>query len=416
MPDLNNIDTSNQTNEETASSSSSQAISLVDQIETHFQSLKETLESRKNDLLDELKNSNSDLNKLELSFGELDLNKLIKTYGKLQLKDEDELKKKTNDFPIKSVAQSQNQVECFLSGKGLRECNVNKTARFTLTFKNRALSKSNVSFLDIFIVATESNKKSPISSNNKKNESVRLRKLSASGDTQSQCNCDCRLEFIADGLYAVNYKLDKPGVYLLNVLVNKIHVGESPYKLFCYEVKTIKPSKTMGSFNLSPASSTIFPSSARSTFQSSLRHSITNENMKKNMSDLHLQRSKSIKTNSLTHLSNISNLTNVTKKTATQTSPSSSPSSSLKSKISKQNCFSFTNGVTSKSSHSINSKDSSSILNSRVGSPLQCETKTSLVSSHSNFEFSTMDNRKDDDCLFLIGSRGIIRYEITGWS
>ncbi len=193
---------------------------LVLQIENHFELLKNSLENRKLKLLDELKsdyeknNLNDKLYELQLNeYGDFEI--LIKNYAKIQQKITNELSNEKN---------SSNQVECLLDGIGLRECFVNKTSRFTITFKNRTISRSNVSFLDIFIVTTsnDNSKKSitPADTIKQENGANKHRKISSAdnNNNNNQCNCDCKLEFIADGLYAVNYKLDKPGIYLLNIL------------------------------------------------------------------------------------------------------------------------------------------------------------------------------------------------------
>ena len=38
---------------------------------------------------------------------------------------------------------------------------------------------------------------------------------------------------MSEGHYIVKYKLEKVGVYKLNILIDKKHVGKSPYTLNC---------------------------------------------------------------------------------------------------------------------------------------------------------------------------------------
>jgi len=386
--------------------------SLVCQIESHFEVLKNSLENRKNILLKELKyefenNQSLSVDQMNISddkIYELNLNQYdeldikIKNYGKIQQKNQ--LKKSNvKKLPLKQNQIDFNQEDCYLTGRGLRECYKNQVATFKITFKNGAFSKSNVSFLDIFIVAkSDFSRKASINSSNEIRQVI-----SPIDSTNSECNCDCKLEFINDGIYSINYKLDKPGLYLLNILVNKQHVGESPYKLKCCESlidKKVKHSeliKSMSSYNVSPLSSSIklVPS------QTQLRHSFTNENIRKLSSQTERKNKKQVEINSMTQLKNISNT--VSAKISKISSPTFSNCGS------KSKSSSFKNGVNismTKSFSSIgiaNMNDQPSV-NLRTSSPLN-ETKNTLMTFKSNSE-SLAVNNKEDDYLFQMGSRG----------
>lgn len=166
------------------------------------------------------------------------LNNLINSYGKI-------LVNKNESVPSSGL-------DCSISGKGLKQCYVNEESSFTLTFKNRdALNAftnnnnnkiNNVSFLDIFILTSDgesfSSTMTPTqtTSSPKSSSTARLatpRNKSVSNKATS--NCDCLLETLADGRYAVKYKLSKKGIYMLNILVNKKHIGNSPYRLVCLD-------------------------------------------------------------------------------------------------------------------------------------------------------------------------------------
>lgn len=128
-----------------------------------------------------------------------------------------------------------------IKGKGLSQCTVNEETCFTLSFKNKNdLRTSNVSFLDIYIITSEvettktlpSNKRAITSSTNRKSANSNLHYTKAA-------NCDCTLEVLAEGIYLVKYKLTKRGVYSLNILVNKKHIGQSPYRLVCLDRRSL---------------------------------------------------------------------------------------------------------------------------------------------------------------------------------
>ena len=79
----------------------------------------------------------------------------------------------------------------------------------------------------------------------------------SSGDstnkTSTKCleNSECKLQFVSLGHYLVKYKLEKEGLYQLNILIDKKHIGQSPYILKCSTLlnqKTMKMSKSL--FNI----------------------------------------------------------------------------------------------------------------------------------------------------------------------
>jgi hypothetical protein len=176
-----------------------------------------------------------------------ELDSIIQNYGRL-------VKPTSTELIDESKIFSSEQIECSVDGIGLKQCYVNEKSKFTLTFRskdNGPLPKSNVSFLDIFIVtsgettsAAKSNFQTSKLNLSDKNNIGTKKKLTTNSNGSSgsnrldqlkRCKCECTLECLAEGLYAIHYKLDKKGTYLLNVLVNKTHVGDSPFKLKCLE-------------------------------------------------------------------------------------------------------------------------------------------------------------------------------------
>lgn len=175
------------------------------------------------------------------------LNNLINTYGK-----------------IVRIESCESPLECTIEGKGLTKCNVNEVSSFTLTFKNRTeIATSNVSFLDIYIITSDGNTYSTHNRNIASSTTLSTRTNSSRALSSSHsngiggagtarstkysktANCDCTLEVLAEGVYAVKYKLAKKGIYTMNILVNKKHIGQSPYKLVCLEgVKKNELTKT----------------------------------------------------------------------------------------------------------------------------------------------------------------------------
>lgn len=337
-----------------------------------------------------------------------DLTSVIQGYGRL-------LKVKSPEYIEVSKIFNSEQIECKLDGIGLKQCQVNVKSKFTISFKNQngVLSKSNVSFLDIFIItsgettsAAKSNFQTSRLTLNDKNQIGTKKRLSLNNNSLSntrapditnskRCKCDCTLECVAEGLYAVHYKLDKKGVYLLNILVNKVHVGESPYKLKCTEVpraptadsnnRIKRPTKTQSSYNIS------------SKPTSSIPHSATNGDIKKlQTSGL---KSKSVsRTNSMNHLSNISN----------------------KKKLQNSNTnFNFSNCSTpthsseqKKISNSSNTnKTDDDILINRLPAGIMSNDGSlipakSAPNSSTQNDLSNSRSFKEDDFLFHIGSRG----------
>lgn len=121
---------------------------------------------------------------------------------------------------------------------------MNEESCFTLSFKNKSdLRSSNVSFLDIYIITSEATSGSNTNNGNESNHTKARPKISISNRTSSStnlrytrtANCECALEVLAEGVYLVKYKLAKRGTYSLNILVNKNHIGESPYQLVCVD-------------------------------------------------------------------------------------------------------------------------------------------------------------------------------------
>jgi hypothetical protein len=60
---------------------------------------------------------------------------------------------------------------------------------------------------------------------------------------------------MSDGHYVVKYKLEKQGVYKLNILIDKKHVGQSPYTLKC---TVNKPNSQVGNFKGMKASKSLY--------------------------------------------------------------------------------------------------------------------------------------------------------------
>jgi hypothetical protein len=164
----------------------------------------------------------------------------------------------------------------------------------------------------------------------------------------------------------------------------------------------------MSSYNLSPNASSMISNKSIQSSQLHLKHSINNENNNNNNKKLEINnKEKKSKTNSMTQLTNISNTAaNLIKNKKTSSIPTTSTPIKSVYKLNKQQCFSFTNGLNSSVVRSTSSFGTEKNQSSRTESPLLNETKFSLVSSQSNFEFTSAD-RKEDDCLFQIGSRGI---------
>ncbi len=61
---------------------------------------------------------------------------------------------------------------------------------------------------------------------------------------------------MSDGHYVVKYKLENTGVYKLNILIDKKHVGQSPYTLKC--TGNNKPNSRGGNFKGMKASKSLY--------------------------------------------------------------------------------------------------------------------------------------------------------------
>ncbi len=381
---------------------------IEDKINEHFEGLKTAIELRKTSLIQELKqflnetqgnldqNTNNDsdkqaeikklkhfLNNEKLEFfaekyfskddpSMQDLNSIVNSHGKL-------IRTNSSDFIDETRIFNSNQIDCKLEGLGLKQCYVNERSKFTLKFLNRdnssQLPKSNVMFLDIFIItsgetttAAKSNfQTSRLTPNDKTGVKLRLTTSASSqtaaskSDSSRRCKCDCTLECLAEGVYAINYKLDKRGIYLLNILVNKEHVGDSPYKLKCLENSVKTPlseltttsnrvkrvSKTQSSYNIS--------SSNGKEGTNGILHSPTNGDMKQSKtkaSDL-VPRT--------TSLSNISNNSKIKKSSAMMSSSSN---------IHHHTGFNFSTSASSSRSSVVNKTDDDLLINGML--PLSC--------------------------------------------
>ncbi|CAF0704326.1 unnamed protein product [Brachionus calyciflorus] len=127
-----------------------------------------------------------------------------------------------------------------ISGRGLKKCVENVEQFFSLKFKNRdgSCSPGNYSsFLDIYIIRSDVDAQLKQTNNTKPNE-FQNRLFSSKKNIitkPERIDCECKLECISDGVYEVKYKLNKKGTYSLNILVNKKHIANSPYKLICSE-------------------------------------------------------------------------------------------------------------------------------------------------------------------------------------
>jgi len=411
---------------------------VEDKINDHFESLKTTIELRKTSLIIELKkmlneiqgNSSQDNTKnidkldeikklknflnnekleflVEKYFGKddptmQDLSSIIKSHGKL-------IRSNSSDFIDETRIFNNNQIDCKLEGSGLKQCYVNERSKFILKFLNRDNShipKSNVMFLDIFIItsgetttAAKSNfQTSRLTSNDKTGLKMRLSTSASSqsntlkSDLTRRCKCDCTLECIGEGVYAINYKLDKRGIYLLNILVNKEHVGDSPYKLKCLENSVKTPLNELSSSNrIKRVSKT----------QSSYNISSTNGKevgIPNSVTNLDLKQIKPKVSESVPRTTSMSNIYNNNKlKKASLISSSS--------KI-NQSGFNFSSSTSSSRSSMINKTDDDLLINGML--PL-----TDLIVDVNNNQIEpgqidpdTSKICKEDDFLFQIGSRG----------
>ena len=232
-------------------------------INSTFKSLQRMLRTRRVQLLKELKEKTSEAKNIHLVV----MNDLSEAIGQhCKLVDVVQSDKKTasahvaNSSDMLSLENNNSNnnkndtssmanatFKCQLSGIGLVHCFVNYEASFIISFKNRrrlaklatsptnnnnrsaapasqpqtataaAAAAANVSFLDVYILKCDNDDE-----NNNNNT-----------PTAQRANTMCKMELLADGLYAIKYKLDTPGAYILNVMINKAHVDRSPFRLAC---------------------------------------------------------------------------------------------------------------------------------------------------------------------------------------
>ena len=239
----------------------------------NFESLKELLELRQMNLLAELnkdynekqkklenffssneKENNSPKNSLENLLNLLNENLEFKTeikIDKFNLNIE-KLIEQYGSFIKQNGSKNENKslIQCKINGIGLTQAHVNEITKFTLSLSNLdgSISKSNVSLLDIFIT-TEARTTIALAEAGIKTSAPLRSNFNSSiskYDRSKKSNCECKLEYLSDGVYSVNYKLDKKGTYLVNILLNKKHIAESPYIIKCTEKKKTEiPKKTV---------------------------------------------------------------------------------------------------------------------------------------------------------------------------
>ena len=153
----------------------------------------------------------------------INLYDLINNFGKLS---------------IKSNEKNSLNLEYSISGRGLKQCYVNEEQFFSLKFKTQdgiSPCKNHLSFLDIYIVRSEVEARL-VSTSKRPNEMQGKILTSKKFITKPEkVDCECKLECLSDGVYEVKYKLNKKGNYSLNIMVNKKHIANSPYKLVCLD-------------------------------------------------------------------------------------------------------------------------------------------------------------------------------------
>jgi hypothetical protein len=219
-----------------------------------FEQLQTTVDDRKRLLLDELKRTyeQSQLEDLDVEFDSstsFDLARLVETYGRVV---------------TRSRARPIDETSFKITGRGLRSCTVHEEATFTLSLKDKQSMLEQTSnacpLLDIYIITSSAETEQP----EPVNKSVRARNKQTkpaktplkSSDNPNKCNCECKMECLGDGLYEVRYKLDRKGVYSLNVLVNKKHISGSPFKLACLEGAPL-PVRSMSRVSSAPKKSPV---------------------------------------------------------------------------------------------------------------------------------------------------------------
>jgi hypothetical protein len=420
-----------------------------------FEQLQLSLSSRKNHLLDELKAyyeqsqaENSNIEEFHVDFHSSgDLLRLVESYGRVV---------------VAQHAEPIDETSFKITGRGLKSCTVNEEATFSLSLKNRQSmleQMSNASsLLDIFIinnttenettptetpsaVNAKTRKKSP-DLNTKQQQSSTTHKptnkpLKKPTETTRECNCDCKMECLGDGLYEVKYKLDRKGIYSLNVLVNKKHVLGSPFNLVCLEaaslpvVRTLsrvssaaskkstattrQPVKSHSSFNLKAVSA--FPAAR---VANSPRVGVEKKQAvatQKSVPAASLKKTKSPSSFSLQTSPPPAKHMNI--KSLLMASQKSPPSSHAKLSVSPEkhslSLLQCGGGSTSpintlsnynedslmSSAHSMAGSDS----NSAMSNPLSPALSKINISNIENFNDLT-ENKKEDDFLFQIGRRG----------
>lgn len=147
---------------------------------------------------------------------------------------------------IKTGQKNLTNLEYSISGRGLKQCYVNEEQFFSLKFKTRdgiSPCKNHLSFLDIFIVRSEVEAR--LISTSKRPNDLQSKVLSSKKNVikPEKVDCECKLECLSDGVYEVKYKLNKKGNYSLNIMVNKKHIANSPYKLVCLEKNFREPAR-----------------------------------------------------------------------------------------------------------------------------------------------------------------------------
>lgn len=354
----------------------------------------------------DLHNLNNLINTTNKTNDQLDLIALINNYGTIiettpENSNSNSESSSINNESIRgqSPPQARSQspaVKCQISGKGLVECYANHEASFILSFKNRdgaLFNKSNVSFMDIYILRAEdlTNQMNNIIINDENKLSNKV-KLTNRLYKQQRPTCFCKLERLSDGLYAVKYKIDKPGVYILNVLFNKSHIGNSPYRLVCtsrsFDLYK-RPTKTASANN----SFTITRSNSINTFNNSLNSSprVSNKN------------SSTPKTSSMSHISTTSRL------------PNSSSAMSINSYTRNKSAlpFSSSSSTISKATKHENIVDSNpSLMSESVSSlhnhvvPILSKQGDQSNENSLNEFMNNANNIRRDDYLFRIGNRG----------
>ncbi|RNA06035.1 tripartite motif-containing 2-like isoform X1, partial [Brachionus plicatilis] len=159
---------------------------------------------------------------------------------------------------IKSWENNLTSLEYSISGRGLKQCYVNEEQYFSLKFKTKdgiSPCKNHLSLLDIFIVRSEVEAR--LISTTKRPNEIQGKVFSSKKNVTKpeKVDCECKLECLSDGVYEVKYKLNKKGNYSLNIMVNKKHVANSPYKLVCLDKNFRKPEPARSSTPIKSLSS-----------------------------------------------------------------------------------------------------------------------------------------------------------------